>query len=74
MPDRMAQTTAYDPARARVSDRRGRQKGVYVYLPAAELRAAGIDPDGPAPTYKTHGFKRSAKGHTVIVSLYSVTP
>lgn len=66
----MAQTTAYDPARARVSDRRGKEKGVRIYIPEAELRRAGIDPADPPPTYKTHGFKRSAKGHTVIVSLY----
>jgi hypothetical protein len=72
MNGRMSQTTAYDPARRRVSDRRGRQKGVYVYIPAAELEAAGIDPNGPPPTYKTNGYQRSAKGHTVIVSLYPV--
>lgn len=74
MNERTQATTSYDPARERVSDRRGRQKGVYVYLPAVELRAAGIDPDGPAPKYRTHGFQRSAKGHTIIVSLYPVTP
>lgn len=72
MSERMEQTTSYDPARARKSDRRGRQKGVYIYLPAAELERAGIDPSGPPPTYRTHGYKRSARGHTVIVSLYPV--
>ena len=72
MSERMAQTTSYDPARARVSDRRGRQRGVYVYLPAAELARAGIDPDGPPPTYRTHGYRRSKHGHSVIVSLYPV--
>lgn len=65
-------TTAgrYDPGERRQATRQGRQRGVYVYLPAVELRAAGIDPDSPPPLYRTHGFRRSVNGHTVLVSLY----
>lgn len=65
-------TTAgrYDAGERRQATRQGRQRGVYVYLPAVELRAAGIDPNGAAPLYRTHGYRRSANGHSVIVSLY----
>lgn len=34
-------------------------KGVRITIAAAELRAAGIDPEGPAPEYKVFpGSKR----------------
>ena len=46
------QVTRYDKARARKAQRYGKEKGVRVYLAAEELIAAGIDPDGPAPTYR----------------------
>jgi hypothetical protein len=45
--------TRYDPARARQSVRRGREKGVWVFVPAVELEAAGIDPQAAAPKYRT---------------------
>lgn len=63
-------STSYDPARERQSVRYGKQKGVTIYLPAEELRAAGIDPDGPPPKYRTRGYRRSRKGRSIIVSLY----
>ena len=42
-----------------------------VYLTAEVLRAAGIDPDAAPPLYRCVGYKRSANGHTVMVSLYT---
>ena len=42
----------HDPERRRRSQRHGKQKGVTITISAAELRAAGIDPEGPAPEYR----------------------
>lgn len=42
----------HDPAKRRRSQRAGKEKGVRIYIAAAELRAAGIDPHGPAPEYR----------------------
>lgn len=56
----------YDEAASRQSVRSGRQRGVYIYIPARELRKAGIDPHGPAPRYKTWG-RRSG---SLLVRLY----
>lgn len=64
------ETTRYDHAARRQSVRYGSEKGVRVFIPAAELRRAGIDPHGPAPEYSVRGHKRSANGSTVMVSLY----
>ena len=43
----------YDAHARRQSRRSGREKGVWIYVPAEELQAAGIDPNGPAPFYRT---------------------
>ena len=56
----------YDAARVRQSLRRGRERGVWVFVPAAEMKAAGIDPHGPAPKYRTWG----RRGGSVLVRLY----
>ena len=48
----LQEQTTYDAARERRAQRHGSERGVRVYLSAAELRKAGIDPHGPAPTYK----------------------
>lgn len=61
------ETRRYDHAVERVSVRYGRQKGVTVFIPAAELRKAGIDPDGEPPGYKTYGS--NVRGRRVIVNL-----
>lgn len=63
----MEQVTRYDPGRARRAVRQGKERGVRVYIPADELRKAGIDPHGAIPTYKVWG-RRSG---SVLVRLYS---
>ena len=65
------ETYRYDHAERRQSHRCGRERGIRITIPAAELRAAGIDPNGPPPRYLTVGRQRSANGHTVFVSLYT---
>lgn len=69
-PVTVTEDASYDSARRRRATRYGRQRGVYVYLPASELRRAGIDPANPPPWYRTLGYRRSKKGRTVIVTLY----
>lgn len=56
----------YDAARRRRSVRRGRERGCWVYIPAEELRKAGI---GDAlPWYRTWGS--AVRGARVTVNLY----
>ena len=57
---------SYDPARCRKAQRYGAEKGVRINIPAAELRKAGIDPDGPPPFYKVWG----SKSGSVLVRFY----
>jgi hypothetical protein len=66
------ETSRYDRAERRKSIRAGRQKGVTVFIPAAELRRAGIDPDGLPPEYKLTGSLSRKSSHRVIVSLYPI--
>jgi hypothetical protein len=56
----------YDAMARRRAQRRGRERGCWVYVPAEELRKAGHDPAGPPPFYRTWG---SARGG-VMVRLY----
>ena len=58
--------TRYDPARARKALRYGKEKGVRIFISADELRACGIDPDGPTPEYRVWG----RRGGSVLVRLY----
>jgi hypothetical protein len=60
----------YDPAERKQGKRSQRERGCWVYIAADELVAAGIDPYGPAPFYRAHGFQRSRNAGSVIVSLY----
>lgn len=49
----------HDPRARRKAQRHGRQKGLTITIAAAELRAAGLDPDGPAYEYRVYpGSKR----------------
>jgi hypothetical protein len=52
----------HDPQAHRKAQRHGRQKGVTITIAAAELRAAGIDPDGPVPTYRVFPGKKQDGG------------
>ena len=54
MSDRQT-NTKYDSSARRRAQRRGRERGCSVYIPAEELVKAGYDPDGPAPFYRTWG-------------------
>ncbi len=47
-----APVTRHDPHRARKAQRHGKQRGVRIEIAAEELLKAGIDPYGPAPTFK----------------------
>lgn len=58
--------TVYDQARRRRAQRRGREKGCWVYIPAEELEKAGRPVDGPAPFYR---LWTSSKGR-LLVQLY----
>jgi len=60
--DRLADGVRYDDHAARQSVRRGRERGVWIFVPARELRKMGIDPHGPAPKYRVWG-KRSGGGY-----------
>lgn len=64
-----ASMPAYDRSRKRRSVRRGKERGAWVFIPAEELVAAGIDPGGPAPAYTTRGA--NVRGRRVIVNLYA---
>lgn len=57
---------AYDPTQHRQSIRRPRERGVSIFIPESELRAAGIDPDALPPAYRVWG-RRSG---SVMVRLY----
>lgn len=48
----MAQAGRHDPAARRKAQRRGRERGCWVYIPAESLQRAGIDPKGPEPFYR----------------------
>jgi hypothetical protein len=56
----------YDSGERRQAKRSGRETGCWTYIPAEELLAAGIDPNGPAPQYRTWGRARGS----VLVRLY----
>ena len=44
--------STYDAARRRQGVRKGRERGVWLFVPAVELEAAGIDPKAPPPFYR----------------------
>ena len=41
-----------DTAALKQAQRRGRERGCWVYIPAEQLETAGIDPYGPVPRYR----------------------
>lgn len=56
----------YDAMARRRAQRRQRQRGVSVYIPAEELARAGFSPDDPPPFYRVWGQPRGG----VFVRLY----
>lgn len=48
----------YDSAERRRTKRSGRERGCWAYIPAAELKKAGVDLDGPPPFVRVWGTKR----------------
>ncbi|HWE82788.1 MAG TPA: hypothetical protein VG265_14150 [Gaiellaceae bacterium] len=63
---RVVQASGYDRVRRRRAQRKQREKGVSLYVPAEELVRAGIDPDGPEPFYRVWGVP----GGRVLVNFY----
>jgi hypothetical protein len=49
----------YDQARRRRSVRKGRERGCWVYVPAEELVAAGLNPADPPPFYRLWARRRT---------------
>lgn len=62
------QLTRHDPKRHRKAQRAGAEKGVRIYIAADELRAAGIDPNDPPPTFRVWA-RESGRG-SLLVRLY----
>ena len=60
------ETARYDDQARRKAQRRPGEKGISIFIPAAELRKAGIDPDGDPPDYRVWGRDRGG----VLVRLY----
>jgi hypothetical protein len=56
----------HDPAARRKAQRRGRERGCWVYIPAGSLQRAGIDPGGSEPYYRTWVSPRGS----LVVRLY----
>lgn len=48
----------YDHAQRRLSQRHGRERGCWVYIPAEELAKTGVALDGPTPWYRVWGSAR----------------
>lgn len=55
-----------DSARRRKSQRQGREKGCWVYIPAEKLQAAGFPDGSPVPLYRVWGGRRGS----LLVTLY----
>jgi hypothetical protein len=60
--ERLQAGLRHDPEARRKSQRHGKQRGITITISAAELRAAGVDPEGPAPEYKVFPGKRRDGG------------
>jgi hypothetical protein len=64
--DDLTRGTRHDPGAWLQGRRSQKEKGVHVYIPAELLRAVGIDPDGPPPSYRV---RAGTKGSAVFVNL-----
>lgn len=55
------ETSRYDAGARRRSHRKSaRETGVWVYIPAAELRAVGRDPHTEPPEYRIFAMSRNS--------------
>lgn len=68
--EHLRQGLRYDPQKRRRAQRHGKRKAIRIEITAAELRKAGIDPDGPAPEYRVWGTAKGRGG--VFVRLYKI--
>lgn len=63
----MNRTGSFDPARRRKAQRKQREKGCSLYIPAEILQAAGVSLEGPAPFYRVWAGRKGG----LVVRLYS---
>ena len=63
----MTKPTTYDAAKRRRAIRKGRERGAWLYVPAVELEAAGIDPEADPPFYRLWPKRK----RTLFVQLYT---
>ena len=63
----MTKPTTYDAVRRRRAVRKGRERGAWLYVPAVELEAAGIDPAGDPPFYRLWPKRK----RTLFIQLYT---
>lgn len=58
----------FDHAEPRQAQRRGRERGCWVYISGEHLSRAGFDLDGPPPLYRTWASPTRPR---VIINLYT---
>ncbi len=59
--DTRQETSRYDAGARRQSHHKSaRETGVWVYVPASELRAIGRDPHTPPPMYRIFAMSRNS--------------
>lgn len=63
----MASSGSFDPARRRKAQRKQREKGCSLYIPAEILQAAGWPAEGPPPFYRVWAGHKGG----LVVRLYS---
>lgn len=56
-----------DVAALKRGQRRGRERGCWVYIAAEQLEEMGLDPTGPAPSYRVWGAQGRPRA---VVNLY----
>ena len=56
---------AYDPVRRRKGVRKGRETGVWIYVPGEELAKVGYSKDDPPPFYRVW-----TRSKTLLIGLY----
>lgn len=59
----------YDPAARRRGVRKGRERGVWIFVPAEELERIAVDPRAAAPWYRIWTRRK-----TILVQFYDEGP